>query len=102
LELADARRARARCRGFQIPFPGANERSRGPENTQYSARGDDRNRTGVKGFAGPRVSHSATSPGASKVSGATARPQLGAGLYSGPPADVAQLARASACHAEGR
>jgi hypothetical protein len=29
---------------------------------QYSARGDDRNRTGVKGFAGPRVSHSATSP----------------------------------------
>ena len=26
-------------------------------------RGDDRNRTGVKGFAGPRVSHSATSPG---------------------------------------
>ncbi len=30
-------------------------------------RGDDRNRTGVKGFAGPRVSHSATSPGTRRL-----------------------------------
>ena len=30
---------------------------------KFARRGDDRNRTGVKGFAGPRVSHSATSPG---------------------------------------
>ena len=84
-----------------------------PGRPELPARGDDRNRTGVKGFAGPRVSHSATSPRRVKVSGRSPAPDVEeaarkarcpgfAGLYSGAHADVAQLARASACHAEGR
>ncbi len=62
-------------------------------------RGDARNRTGVRGFAGRCVT---TPPrrrtDRRRASKGTAAP----GLYSGAAADVAQLARASACHAEGR
>src|SRR5439155_12739159 len=55
---------------------------------------------------GPRVSHSATSPGGRpRLAAGALRGRLrapGPGLYWTADADVAQLARASACHAEGR
>lgn len=76
--------------------------------------GDDRNRTGVNGFAGrcvaipPRRQVTRTPPCGRKISGRSgwiaicATCSLRRGYNPTILADVAQLARASACHAEGR
>ena len=67
-----------------------------------TSQGADRNRTGVNGFAGRCVTTPPRRRSGSSVASAHARKPSGPGLYWALPADVAQLARASACHAEGR